>query len=368
MLQTDMGHAMLTAVTREVCGDPAAEVATWSATKLSGGREAISSVFRITVQAVGEETRASASIDVVLKMVGVTPALDTPDLWNYCRREAGAYRHLRSHAMPPGVSTPTCYGVYEHEHALFIWLEFTPDAREDAWTPHDLTQAAHAFGLLNAAYATTHAVPEGVWLSRRWLRRYVEATSPHIEALLDPRQHPLLGNALPDDLMSDLLTFNAERHHWLGKIEALPQTFCHLDAHRANLAYVVGSEGRERLVARDWSFAGIGAIGQELGPMIFTNRRVTDIYMLVTTGYCAGLAEGGWQGDDRCVWWCGALSAALTYGLAMVGLLIGHLRDEREHSALVAGFGQPLEQIATKLAGWARFGQEYLEIAKARGA
>lgn len=301
-------------------------------------------------------------------MVTVSPAFDVPGQWNYCRREAGAYRYFRSHPAPPGISAPKCYGIYEHAHALFIWLEFTPDARQGVWTPHDLTRAAHALGMSNAAYATTHALPEGAWSSQHWLRRYVEATSSHIEALPDLRQHPLLGNALPDDLMSDLLTFNTERDHWLSKIEALPQTFCHLDAHRANLAYVAGSQGHERLIALDWSFAGIGAIGQELGPMIFMNRRVMDIHQLVTTGYCAGLAEGGWQADDRWVWWCGALSAALTYGLAMVGLLIGNLRDEREHAALVAGFGQPLEQIPTRLVSWVRFGQEYLGIAKAHGA
>src|SRR5919202_2410247 len=76
--------------------------------------------------------------------------------------------------------------------------------------------------------------------------------------------HPLVRRFCPPATGRRLLGLWGDRHMLLDAIERLPQTFCHHDAFRRNL---LASEG-DRTVAIDWEFAGPGAVGEDLGPLV----------------------------------------------------------------------------------------------------
>lgn len=173
-----------------------------------------------------------------------------------------------------------------------------------------------------------------------------------------------MGKALETDLLPEYLSFCAERMLWLERLESLPQTFCHLDIHRGNVVIQTAPDEQRRIVAMDWSFSGIASIGQELGPLIHTNRRMPDIHEMAVGEYIRGLKAAGYSDNADYVWWSAAISAALTYCVAQVGLLINNLLDEREHKALVEGFGVPIEEIPRRAIGWMQAGLVYHATAR----
>jgi thiamine kinase-like enzyme len=174
----------------------------------------------------------------------------------------------------------------------------------------------------------------------------------------------LVGRAVAPRLLPDLLRLVDEREQLLNQLDGLPQVFSHLDAHRGNLFVTATPMGEQRLIAVDWSFAGVAAVGQELAPLLFTNRRVPAIYELATQSYVAGLRAVGWQGDEATVLWSSAVTTTLTYGVAMVGLFIGNLLDERQHADLAGGFGVAVEELPPRATAWVEYGLHYRDLAR----
>ena len=123
------------------------------------------------------------------------------------------------------------------------------------------------------------------------------------------------------------------------------------------------TDGLRSWVAIDWSFSGIGGIGQDLGPLLYMNRRVPNIFDRSISQYGLGLGAAGWQGNTADVSWSAAISAALTYGVAMVGLFINNLLDEREHQPLVDGFGDAIEQLPQRARAWIQTGLHFHALA-----
>ena len=62
-------------------------------------------------------------------------------------------------------------------------------------------------------------------------------------------------------------------------------------------------------MAIDWTFAGVGVLGQELAAFVFGSlifqevdlSAAGDLEELALTHYLEGLADAGWQGDPRTV-------------------------------------------------------------------
>jgi hypothetical protein len=111
-----------------------------------------------------------------------------------------------------------------------------------------------------------------------------------------------------------------ERETLLLALDRLPQTFCHLDAFPRNL--LVDDEAQE-VVALDWSYAGIGAVGAELAPMVAASvcffdagpeqmQRIDDV---VSVGYLEGLQTAWWDGNSDVVRLGYMAAASLRYGL-----------------------------------------------------
>jgi hypothetical protein len=368
MMQTSqpsfaLGRDAVEAVVQRATHPQAVQVTGWDVGTLSGGRETVSSIYHVDVSVWFQESRRSSTLRFILKIIRRTADRLSPQHWNYWRREAEAYRSGALAALPAGLSAPACYGVTAHEGMVWIWLEYAgqPDA---PWSEDTIGYVACELGRFNGSYLAETPLPTGAWLSRGWLRHYVNTYAASIERLPMLRAHPLAGRAVAPHLLSDLLGLVNEREHWLALLDGLPQVFCHQDAHRGNL-FITGTRTNDaRLVAVDWSFAGIAALGQELAPLLFTNRRVPNIYELATRQYVAGLRDAGWRGDEAMIGWSSAIAAALIYGVAMVGMFLDNLLDEREHPALEEGFGVTIEELPPRATAWVEFGLHAADVAR----
>jgi hypothetical protein len=333
----------------------------WRVSQLTGGREAESSIYRVDVDV---DSPSNDTLCFILKIIRITLERRLPEHWNYWQREALAYQSGALAALPAGLTAPTCFGVMARDNTIWIWLECLAEQNGTPWSETEIEYVAAALGCFNGSYLVETAVPQGPWVSQGWLRHYVNSHVAYIERLPELRQHPLAGKAVDPQLLPDLLRLADERERFLNQLDRLPQVFCHQDAHRGNLFITLTVTGEKQLVAVDWSFAGIAAIGQELAPLLFTNRRMPNIYELATQQYLAGLRAVGWPGSEATIRWSSAISAALVYGVAMVGLFIGKLLDEQAHAELVEGFGTPIEQLPPRATAWVEFGLRYADLAR----
>jgi Phosphotransferase enzyme family len=204
------------------------------------------------------------------------PAAGEPEHPYYWRREVCAYDSGFLGALSDGVRAPRCRGVFGRaDGSIALWLEALP---EPAWTIDGYGLAACALGRMQAAFAA--ALPSEPWLSRRWLRAYLDL---RLE-LTGPRSE--------------------EQEAALIALEAGPQTFCHLDFYPENLF----GDGDDPVLV-DWAYCGIGALGEDAGS--FVPDAVLDGFLAaeegeklkraVWIGYRAGLAEAGWTGDEHTV-------------------------------------------------------------------
>jgi aminoglycoside phosphotransferase (APT) family kinase protein len=151
------------------------------------------------------------------------------------------------------------------------------------------TQGAYAAG--------TTPLPDHDWLSRGWLRGWVEVAGRHVDVIedgdvwLDER----IGSLVP--LRKRALELWRERERLLAIVDEAPRTVVHLDFWPTNLFVADG----EPTVAIDWSQVGIGALAQDLDQIVLDPIWMhvlpdVDPRMLerhVVHAYTAGLQEAG---------------------------------------------------------------------------
>jgi thiamine kinase-like enzyme len=82
----------------------------------------------------------------------------------------------------------------------------------------------------------------------------------------------------------------------------MPRSLCHFDVHPSNL---FGDDGGPT-IAIDWSFVGVGAIGEDAGNLVadavldfhIAPDEVGALYERAVRGYGIGLREAGWSGPE----------------------------------------------------------------------
>jgi aminoglycoside phosphotransferase (APT) family kinase protein len=108
------------------------------------------------------------------------------------------------------------------------------------------------------------------WLSRGLLRSWVANAGAQIDLLEHPTlaTHPLLRELYSAPLVADVQQLWAERERFFAGLERLPQTLCHHDLWRHNLAARPGSAVQPQTVVLDWEVAGLGAPGEDVGNLL----------------------------------------------------------------------------------------------------
>jgi hypothetical protein len=256
------------------------------------------------------------------------PAAAEPEHPYYWRREACAYESRLLDRLPGGIRAPRCRGRFERaDGSVALWLEPLP---EPQWTIDGYGLAARNLGRMQGVLAA--APPTERWLSRRWLRAYLDLR-------LEMTGHR-----------------SAEQEAALLALEAVPQTFCHLDFYPENLF----GDGDETILV-DWAYCGIGGLGEDPGNFVpdalldgfVAAEQAGDLERAVWEGYRAGLGDVGWTGDEHAVRFAFCATPWLKYQWVPPALASWQLDDATQRRwrgtlPLIDRLGEEARELASR--------------------
>jgi hypothetical protein len=301
---------------------------------------------------------------LILKAWRRDPKTDDASHWNYWKREFLAYTSGVLDGLP-GISAPRLLGAGDEGDVVFAWLEEVGSDRDERWpTDRYVTTALH-LGRFNGAYVADRALPDAPFLTRTYLRGWTNWL-PWSDAVRSGEtwSHPLVAAAFPTPPVARLERLQAMATPLFDRLEALPQTFSHLDAWRANLIATRSPSGEERTVAVDWSFVGTAPVGQEVAILVGGSHiwldaepdELASVSPRAFGAYVEGLREAGWRGDERVVRFAYAASTPLY--LALLPLWIARNVARREW--LERKCRRPVQDVVR---GWAILLDHALDLA-----
>ena len=344
-------RATLTPLVRQALDRERAEVTDWAYKPIYGGAGAGGSIYRFAGTARDGDEEIPWSL--ILKAIRAIPGRRSPSSPGYWRREPEAYQSGLLHDLPGGITAPRCFDVVEWTRdACWLWLEEVED-RFGEWPIEHYGVVARHLGQLNGTYLAGRPLPAVPWLSQKWMRSYIKFAAPIFDRLRSSLDHPLIRRLLPGDAADRLLACWENRERYLSALERLPRTFCHLDAFRRNLFARQAPDGREETVAVDWSYSGIGAIGEELVALVGATLGFGEVHVsqaqeldqIVFEGYVQGLRDAGWDGEPRLARLGYLAGLNIRYTLGGLGEFLVVVFDERRHAGVEQALGRPIEEI-----------------------
>jgi hypothetical protein len=347
----DLREADLTGPVRRALASQDVIPTEWQLQPLGGGRgDVTGGVYRVV--GCGQDQGHPVSWSLVLKVVPEPNQDEDPAAYNYWKREFCIYQ-AGLLADLPGITAPRCWGVCDRPgQGTLLWLEDIADVGQQAWHDHDYAQAARNLGVFNAAHLNNRTLPRGAWLSDQMLRKGCDFFAPYMRDLPTTLDHSLVRQACSPTQANRLERLWAAREALLAKVEDLPQTFCHFDAIQRNLHHREGM-GAAQTIAFDWEWGGVGALGEDLAPLVAGTLCMGDIHAasaerldaVAFSGYLDGLFEAGWRGDAAQVRFAYCAASALRYGL-WGAWLAGRLADEHDgHAEVAAFFARPVGAV-----------------------
>ncbi len=358
-------RAMLTPLVRRAMGSETVEVISWQPQRIYGGAGAASEgIFRLSGTALDQDETLPWSL--ILKLIHLypdSPGVSDPSSWIYWKREVLAYQSGLLQDLPGGVAAPRCFDIVNQPNGdIWLWLE---DARDDLgpqWPLEHYGVVARHLGQFNGAYLMGRPIPSRSWLSKGWLRQRVARAAPGLAQLRHSLEHPLVRRVFPPDVARGLFRLWDQREAFLKTLDGLPQTFCHIEAHRRNLFARRVDAGEYQTVLIDWAYVGTGAVGQEIAPLVEESLAFFDVEIehvreldgTVFHGYLQGMREAGWRGDPRTLRFGYAAASALHFARGL-GLVVSILPDESRHAWVEQLLGRSMEQYVDRAAEYYRF-------------
>ena len=354
-------HTYLESLLREVWGDQKLQLRDWKVSKISGGLEFGSTIYRL--QGSAEAAGNSKAWSLILKIIQPDLQFSDPQGYRYWKREAEAYRSGLLQKLPGQVTAPHCYAVQEKpDGAAWIWLEDVRDDKSSAWSIEQYALAARQLARFNGAYLASQTLPVEPWITHDWLRKYLEHATPMVAFIQENPAHPVVQKLLPGIALAMSLAVWDERLRMLNALDRLSQTFCHQDAFERN-CFIRG----EQLIGIDWGYAGVAPLGAELAALVgvastlgsIPPNQLRQVDQVCFEAYLQGLREAGWTPDPRKVRLGYVLTVLLRYILgASVGeLLPGILQSEEVRRLWAEGFGVSKDKVAETDAGVASYYQ-----------
>jgi len=359
----------LRTLARQSTNRPAIEVDEYTLETLAGGTgEGSQGIYRLS--GTGLDQGQPVDWTLILKIL-IPPtdlssdAVHSPSGFAYWKREAEALASGLLDDLPPGLSAPLCYEVSaQPDGSVWLWME---ELQKDqaSWTLERYGQAARRLGQWQGAYLAGKSLPEAAWLTpRTWNRDFVEENRQSVDLLRRSLDKPWVRYAYPPDVLEEFLWAWKEREVFYRILESLPQVFCHRDVFGRNLMDRPGPDrfrkendptrslpvqgtssgdepgenlsGRQETVLIDWSYAGIGAVGEDLVPLVQASylwREVgretyRELEECVLSGYLEGLRAAGWAGDSKLVRLGYSAATALRYTIGTIRFGFAGLLDE----------------------------------------
>jgi hypothetical protein len=254
----------------------------------------------------------------------------TPDqLWqsgpdeshrNYWKREWLAFDSGLLDTLPGKLRAPRKALTTQHgDGECWIWMEDVAGRTSAALHLDDYARIAYALGTTQGAYASGNvSLPAQPWLSRDWLRGWVDVCAHFIDTIRDDARwsDPRLERLEP--LRSRVSDLWDRRDELFTTAEEPPLTIVHWDFWPMNL-YVSGDDD---VVAIDWSQIGLSGVTHDLDQLtidtvwmhIRPDESLHVLEDLVLPAYHQGLRDSGFAVDvTQLRRWYGAASA-LRYG------------------------------------------------------
>lgn len=259
-----------------------------------------------------------------------------PRRWTYWCREPLAYRHdLPGAYAGSGIVAPACLGLHIDEREAALLLEWVDGEPGEHWPVGAYGLAAEALGRAQAPFAIGLPFPPASWLSTGFLREYSSEKPVEWDLLNDDDawQHPVVRQTFPAGVRDGVAFVHTHRERLCQISESLPRTLCHLDFWPKNLFRRAGGE----IVLIDWSFAGLGAVGEDAGNLVpdaaldhfVTAGDLPGLEQIVFDGYLRGLRAAGWSEDPRLVQ-LGMWSSAVKYDW-LAALTLAQVRQARQY-------------------------------------
>lgn len=358
--EQEIDRGYLTDLVQKALDRPGLQVTSWKAQPIHGGLEWDSAVFRVQ----GEAGDGGETIPWSLILKAVKPAdkaRDPAGIW-YWKREALAYQSGLLHHLPGGnVTAPTCYAVEERpDGSLRLWLEDVKDDIGSPWPVEQYAVVAHHLGQFNGAYLTGQAFPSEPWVTRNWLRMYVEHAAEMVEFIHRNPNHPIVMHIFPGNTLAQMLAVWDEHNQILDMLENLPQVFCHQDAFRRNLFARKG-----KTIAIDWGYMGMAPVGAELVALVAGSigffevpvDRVDELDRICFENYLQGLRDAGWEGDLKLVRAGYVVSLLLRYPIGgSIGEMLPKFLDQASRAKVESAFSDKsaseIEQTDPALAAY----------------
>ena len=350
--------ATLTPLVRGSLGSETAEVINWEIHQVHGGGTH-AGVYRLSGDAHdGGET---ITWSLILKVIQRQPDRDDPLSPFYWKRQVLAYQSGILEDLPGGLVAARCFDIVEYPDGVcWLWLEEVKDEIGVIWPLEHYGIVARHLGQFNGAFLVGRPLPSEPWLSKGWLRSLIarDAVATGIAQLRNSLEYPLVHYVYPPDVAEGFLRLWAGRDTFLDTIDSLPQAFCHLDAFKRNLFSRQSDHGVRDTVAIDWAFAGTGAVGEELVPLVTGSLyyravewdKALELDNLVFDGYLEGLHDAGWRGDPRAVRFGYVTASALRYGLGYIRWCVSALLDEDVRTQETQVVGCSVEELVDDMA------------------
>lgn len=296
----------------------------------------------------------------------VRPRGDDPDDRSL---EPGSFRYFRreevileSDVLDPyrdaGIRPPRLLGRFDRTEGVALWLEDVEGRPGAGWSLDRFGDAAERLGRAQGAIAR-RGVPDRPWLSRAFLRDYLDEHARRTRFdVLDSEaawSTPLISAVVPPGLREELVRLHADRSRFLAWLDAAPRTLSHLDVWPNNLFAT-----DEDVVLVDWAFAGVGALGEDVGNLVPDSvfdllhpaSILPDLDRVVFGAYLRGLRDGGWDGDERLVR-LAMCASSIKYDWLGPAMLLRAMGDERPVGYGGAAVDDPTILFRARAAGLA---------------
>jgi hypothetical protein len=245
--------------------------------------------------------------------------------------EPDVYRSGLAEQLPPPLRMPRLYAVQPGGDAsLTLWLEDVDDVA--AWDLARYRRTATALGTMAGRWRGDEAAAR-FGLGSRDIARLFFGKVVHVDLRLQSSDEfwsdPMVAAVTDHRHREDLRRLAEAMPRLLADLAAVPTGVCHGDATPDNFR----EPGDGSVVALDWSYGHVGAVGSDLGQLLAGRcesgaaapEDIDAIAATVFEGYCEGLDAAGHAVDPRLVEhaWC----VHLAIRSAFSALLLDHRPD-----------------------------------------
>ena len=178
--------------------------------------------------------------------------------------EPRVYRSGLAEAMPAGLRMPVVHAIDEAPELVTLWLEDVDDVTD--WDLARYRRSAAALGRLGARWPGETATALGI--GHRSIAGMFFGKVVHHDLTVQSDDafwtNPLVAGAVDGQFRADLFRLAELMPALLAELDGLPRGMCHGDAAPDNLR----EPGDGTIVAIDWSYGNVDALGSDLGQLL----------------------------------------------------------------------------------------------------